>query len=48
LCVVIEDHSRATAAGGLERVRVKLKETTWQRSTSRWSSSAPPPGWPRG
>jgi RNA polymerase sigma-70 factor (ECF subfamily) len=30
LSVVIEAHARATAAEVLERVRVKLKETTWQ------------------
>jgi RNA polymerase sigma-70 factor (ECF subfamily) len=30
LSVAIEDHARTTAAAILERVRAKLKETTWQ------------------
>ena len=30
LSVVIEEHARTTAAGILDRVRAKVKETTWQ------------------
>ena len=30
LSVVIEDHARTTAAEILDRVRAKVKETTWQ------------------
>ena len=30
LSIVIEDHAQTTAAGILDRVRAKVKETTWQ------------------
>ena len=48
LSEAIEGHARATAAAVLERVRGKLKETTWQAFYQSVAETARPPRWPRG